>query len=214
VGRSFRAATATGEREAEAPPGAPVGHNARQGNAGTPADQNEDSGARPARRETRLSTAETTAVARAGRSALKWLVTLALTALVLLGLYTWFALNWAYSSGERAGLLQKFSERGWVCKTYEGELAMYVVAGVQPEIWRFTVRDPAVAQQLMKAVGQRVQLRYDERIALPTSCFGDTRYFVDRFTPMGDAIPGVSLLGAAPAGATPPAAPPAAPPAP
>lgn len=148
-----------------------------------------------------MATVETTAAGRAGRSALKWLVTLALTALVLLGLYTWFALNWAYSSGERAGLLQKFSERGWVCKTYEGELAMYVVAGVQPEIWRFTVRDPAVAQQLMKAVGQRVQLHYDERIALPTSCFGDTRYFVDRFTPMGDAMPGVSLYGEAPAGA-------------
>jgi hypothetical protein len=95
---------------------------------------------------------------------------------------------------------------------------MYVVAGVQPEIWRFTVRDPAVAQELMKAVGQRVQLHYDERIALPTSCFGDTRYFVDRFSPMGDSIPGVSLsgvapVGAAPVGAAPAAAPGAAPPA-
>jgi hypothetical protein len=163
-----------------------------------------------------LSTVEASAAARAGRGALKWLVTLALTALVLLGLYTWFALNWAYSSGERAGLLQKFSERGWVCKTYEGELAMYVVAGVQPEIWRFTVRDRAVAQQLMQAVGQRVQLHYDERIALPTSCFGDTRHFVDRVTPMGDAIPGVALYGTAPpaagaaSGLPAPTAPPAA----
>jgi hypothetical protein len=172
--------------------------------AGTPAIQNDAAGARPARRETRLSTVETTAASRAGRGAVKWLVTFALTALVLLGLYTWFALNWAYSSGERAGLLQKFSERGWVCKTYEGELAMYVVAGVQPEIWRFTVRDRAVAQQLMQAVGQRVQLHYDERIALPTSCFGDTRHFVDRVTPMGDAIPSVALYGTAPAAAAPP----------
>ena len=149
-----------------------------------------------------MSTVETSAVARAGRGAVKWLVTLVLTALVLLGLYTWFALNWAYSTGERAGLLQKFSQRGWVCKTYEGELAMYVVAGVQPEIWTFTVRDPAVAAQLMGTVGQRVQLHYEERIALPTSCFGDTRYFVDRFTPMGDAIPGVSLSGVSGAAAT------------
>jgi hypothetical protein len=179
-------------------------HNARREHAGTPAIQNDAAGARPARRETRLSTVQASTASRAGRSAVKWLVTLALTALVLLGLYTWFALNWAYSSGERAGLLQKFSERGWVCKTYDGELAMYVVAGVQPEIWRFTVRDRAVAQQLMQAVGQRVQLHYDERIALPTSCFGDTRHFVDRFTPMGDTIPGVVLYGAAPAGAAPP----------
>ena len=156
-----------------------------------------------------MSTVETSAVARAGRGAVKWLVTIVLTALVLLGLYTWFALNWAYSTGERAGLLQKFSQRGWVCKTYEGELAMYVVAGVQPEIWRFTVRDPDVAARLMTAVGQRVQLHYEERIALPTSCFGDTRYFVDRFTPMGDAIPGVSLFGGSGAAAAAPGTPPA-----
>jgi hypothetical protein len=158
-----------------------------------------------------LSTVETSAAARAGRSAVKWLVTLALTGLVLLGLYTWFALNWAYSSGERAGLLQKFSQRGWVCKTYEGELAMYVVAGVQPEIWKFSVRDAAVAQELMQAVGQRVHVHYDERIALPTSCFGDTRYFADRFRPMGDAIPALSLSGVAPADTAPPAGAPALP---
>jgi hypothetical protein len=61
------------------------------------------------------------------------------------------------------------------------------------------VRDPAVAQELMKAVGQRVQLHYDERIALPTSCFGDTRYFVDRVTPTSEPLPAVTLSGAAPA---------------
>lgn len=160
-----------------------------------------------------MATVETSNVGRTGRRFGLWLLTLLAVAAVLLGLYTWFALNWAYSSGERAGLLQKFSERGWVCKTYEGELAMYVVAGVQPEIWRFTVRDAAVAEQLMKAVGQRVQVHYDERIALPTSCFGDTRYFADRVTTIGEPLPGVSLMGAAPVGNAPAGAAPVAEPA-
>ena len=144
-----------------------------------------------------MSTVQTTALDRAGRTFTRWLAGLAVLAVVLVGLYTWFALSWAYSSGERAGLLQKFSERGWVCKTYEGELAMYVVAGVQPEIWKFTVRDEAVGRQLLASVGRRVQLHYDERIALPTSCFGDTQYFVDRVVVLGDPLPAITLEGGA-----------------
>lgn len=127
----------------------------------------------------------------------RWRLRLALAVLagvVLLVLYTWLALTWHYSSGERAGLLQKFSSKGWICKTYEGELALYVVAGVQPEIWTFTVRDAGVAEQLAKAVGQRVQLHYTEHPGLPTSCFGDTRYFVDRVNYIQEAQPGVSLV--------------------
>src|SRR5215212_166016 len=69
-------------------------------------------------------------------------------ALVLTGLYTAFMLWWPYSEGERAGVLQKFSKRGWVCKTYEGELALYIVGGMSPQIWHFSVRDPAVAERL------------------------------------------------------------------
>ena len=112
-----------------------------------------------------------------------------LTLLVLAALYTWLALGWAYSDGERAGLLQKFSRKGWVCKTQEGELAMYVVAGIQPEIWRFTVRDEALAARLASAVGQRVQLHYTEHRGVPTSCFGETGYFVDRLSTLGEPLP-------------------------
>jgi len=101
-------------------------------------------------------------------------------ALALIGLYTAFMLWWSYSEGERAGVLQKFSRRGWVCKTYEGELALYVVGGIAPQIWDFSVRDAAVAEQLNKAVGQQVRLHYSEHPGLPTNCFGDTDYFVDR----------------------------------
>lgn len=96
-----------------------------------------------------------------------------------LGLYTLVALNWSYSDGERAGMLQKFSRKGWLCKTYEGELALYVVPGVAPTIWEFTVRDPAVARQLDAALGKRVSLHYEQHRGLPTSCLGQTEYFVD-----------------------------------
>ena len=124
------------------------------------------------------------------RRGLRWrtrfLLALAVLA-VLAALYTWLTLSWDYSTGERAGLLQKFSRKGWICKTYEGELALYVVAGVQPEIWHFSVRDPAVAQQLSRAVGERVQLHYTEHVGVPTDCFGDTGYYVDRINSAGGA---------------------------
>jgi hypothetical protein len=108
-----------------------------------------------------------------------------LVAILLIVLYTLFMLWWSYSEGERAGVLQKFSKRGWICKTYEGELAMYVVGGVAPQIWNFSVRDEAVAEQLHAAVGQQVRLHYAEHRGLPTTCFGETDYFVERLVVIG-----------------------------
>ena len=102
-------------------------------------------------------------------------------AALLLGLYTMFMLWYSYAEGERAGVLQKFSKRGWICKTYEGELAMYVVGGVAPQIWHFSVRDDAVAQQLLRNVGKQMRVHYTEHPGLPTTCFGETGYFADRF---------------------------------
>ncbi len=118
-----------------------------------------------------------------------WLALSLVAVVVLAGLYTWLTLRWDYSDGERAGLLQKFSRKGWVCKTYEGELALYVVTGVQPEIWHFSVRDPALARQLSAAVGQRVQLHYTEHRGVPTDCFAETDYYVDRINTIGEAAP-------------------------
>jgi hypothetical protein len=139
-------------------------------------------------------------------------------ALVLIGLYTAFMLWWSYSEGERAGVLQKFSKRGWICKTYEGELAMYVVGGVAPQIWDFSVRDPQVAESLSRVVGQQVRLHYTEHPGVPTNCFGETGYFVDRYELINLPLPAAPANGAivqpvAP-GASTPAAPPAALPAP
>ena len=106
-------------------------------------------------------------------------------AVVLGGLWTWFSLSWAYSDGERAGVLQKFSRKGWLCKTYEGELALYVVGGVSPQIWNFSARDPKVAEQLTKAVGQHVRVHYTEHRGVPTSCFAETPYYAESVTPVG-----------------------------
>jgi len=92
--------------------------------------------------------------------------------------YLWLALHWSYSEGERAGFMQKLSKKGWICKTWEGELSLVALPGAAPEKFLFTVRDDAVADKINRQVGQRVALIYEEHRGLPTSCFGDTEYFV------------------------------------
>lgn len=94
--------------------------------------------------------------------------------------YLLVAFNWDYSDGNRAGYIQKFSKKGWLCKTYEGELAMTTVPGVAPVLWGFSVWDDRVADQLSQTMGKRVILHYKEYRYIPTSCFGETTYFVDR----------------------------------
>jgi hypothetical protein len=114
----------------------------------------------------------------------RWKLKAFLAGLVLLpvlfvAFYTLIMLSYAYSEGNRAGYLQKFSRRGWLCKTYEGELMMTSAPGVAPTVWAFSVRDEAVARQLTDASGKRVVLFYEEHRGLPTDCFGATTYFVD-----------------------------------
>ncbi|MBM0103851.1 hypothetical protein JM946_03810 [Steroidobacter sp. S1-65] len=106
---------------------------------------------------------------------------------VLLGaLWTWFSLSWSYSEGERAGILQKFSRKGWICKTYEGELALYVVGGVAPQIWHFSTRDEELAKRLAANVGRSIRLHYSEHRGIPTTCFAETPYFAESFTLVSD----------------------------
>jgi hypothetical protein len=97
--------------------------------------------------------------------------------LALVG-FTWLTLHWSYSDGERAGFLQKFSRRGWICKTWEGEMAMVTLPGTVAEKFLFTVRDDDLAKQLNAVIGKRVTVHYEQRKWIPTSCFGDTEYFV------------------------------------
>lgn len=105
-----------------------------------------------------------------------------LAPIAIFALYTWAALTWSYSEGERAGILQKFSQKGWICKTYEGELAMTSVPGVMPIIWDFSVRDDQVARKLRDAIGMHVAPHYTEHRGVPGTCFAETNYFVDSVT--------------------------------
>jgi hypothetical protein len=103
---------------------------------------------------------------------------------LLVVLWAVLMLHYTYSDGERAGYVQKFSRKGWVCKTWEGELAMVSLPGTLPEVFRFTVRDAAVAQEVNRTLGQRVALRYDQHVALPTTCWGETDHFVVAVRPV------------------------------
>lgn len=99
--------------------------------------------------------------------------------LALLGVgWTWLSLTWSYSEGERAGYVQKFSKKGWLCKTWEGELAMVTMPGAIPEKFEFSVRDEAVAEAINRLAGKRVVLHYRQHKFVPTSCFAETEYFV------------------------------------
>lgn len=92
--------------------------------------------------------------------------------------YVWVALKWSYSSGDRAGYINKFSNKGWLCKTWEGELSMTPVPGAVPEKFMFSVRDEAIADQINRSLGKKVSLTYEQHKGLPGDCFGETEYFV------------------------------------
>lgn len=97
---------------------------------------------------------------------------------LLVAAYFWVVFSWSYSSGERAGWVQKFSHKGWLCKTWEGELAMVSMPGSTAEKFYFTVRDDGVAESINRSMGKRVAVHYEEKAGIPSSCFGETRYFV------------------------------------
>jgi hypothetical protein len=116
---------------------------------------------------------------------IKFLVGFIVVAAAVLAGFSWLSLHWSYSDGERAGFVQKFSRRGWICKTWEGELAMVTLPGTMTEKFAFTVRDPQVANTLNTNIGRRMTLHYEQRKWIPSSCFGETEYFVTsaRVTP-------------------------------
>ena len=101
--------------------------------------------------------------------------------LILLGIgFVWLTLHWSYSEGERAGYVQKLSKKGWLCKTWEGELAIVAIPGSLPEIFPFTVRDDKVAAEINAVMGKRVSLAYQQHLGIPSTCFGETGYYVDK----------------------------------
>jgi hypothetical protein len=177
---------------------------------------------------TRIAVPNSAGRRRSSGGAVRWVVILLVGVIVVCGLWSWLTLSWAYADGDRAGVLQRFVRRGWLCKTQEGEIALYYGGGqymgasTSPQLWDFSVRDKTVAAQLIQAVGHRVQLHYTEHPGIPTACFAETKYFVDKVTitdqePKAGAAPGAAGAAAAPAaqggsdaqaGATLPAPPP------
>jgi hypothetical protein len=134
---------------------------------------------------------------QAGFSVIGWLVIAVVTAGVLFSAYVWLMLSWAYADGERAGWVQKLSRKGYLCKTWEGEMAMVSLPGSVPEKFLFTVRDEDVAQQINGVMGRRVSLFYEEHIGLPSSCFGETGHFV-KGVKLIEEIPGGPLAAPPP----------------
>jgi hypothetical protein len=109
---------------------------------------------------------------------IKYVLLLAVIAGAVFALYTWASLNWVYSSGERAGYVQKFSLKGYVCKTWEGEIVLVSMPGTQAEKFVFTVKDKAIVSKVNDSLGKRVKIYYEEHKGIPSSCFGETAYYV------------------------------------
>lgn len=97
---------------------------------------------------------------------------------LLLAAWTVIALSYTYSRGDRAGYVQKLSKKGWICKTWEGELAMVNVPGALQERFPFTVRSDSLAMAMTKLMGSRVSVTYEEHRGVPGSCFGETNHYV------------------------------------
>ena len=105
--------------------------------------------------------------------------------IILFVLYTWLTLSYSYSTGSRAGFLQKFSNRGWVCKTWEGELVTGSMLGNQ-EKFSFSVRDEELAKMVSSNIGRRVEIEYDQHVGVPTNCFAETEYYVKKIKSVPD----------------------------
>ena len=97
---------------------------------------------------------------------------------VIFGAWSWITLSYSYSKGERAGYVQKISKKGWLCKTWEGELAMANLPGTMPEIFSFSVRSDSVAHILEKDAGKKVSISYEQHRGVPTRCFAETQYYI------------------------------------
>ena len=121
-------------------------------------------------------------------TALRTALLVAVAVLLLTILWIWLTLNWSYSEGERAGYVQKLSNKGWMCKTWEGEIAMVTMPGAIPEKFQFTVRDAAMANRINELAGKRVVLSYQQHKFIPSSCFGETEYFVTAIREVPDQL--------------------------
>jgi hypothetical protein len=148
------------------------------------ADNPEDSEATEAT-EAPAAPASAAPVKKRRNKALVILLVILLIPVVIITLWIWVSLGYTYAMGERAGYIQKISKKGWICKTWEGELAMANLPGTMPQIFSFTVRSDSIAHVLEQNAGKQVSLTYEQHRGIPTSCFGETEYFVTRVSRIG-----------------------------
>ena len=125
----------------------------------------------------------------------RWLAAIVVIAVLGFVAYTWVVLHWSFSAGERAGYVQKLSKKGWLCKTWEGEMALVSMPGTVAEKFPFTVPDDEVARRINESIGARVALTYEQHVGIPTTCFGETGYFVTAVKVVGE--PGFTPGGGA-----------------
>jgi hypothetical protein len=130
-----------------------------------------------------------TTVRKGSRIMLKVLAVIVLVVALVFAGISWVSLHWVYGDGERAGYVQKFSRKGWLCKTWEGQMAMVTMPGTLAEKFDFTVKDDAVANELNANIGKRLALHYEQHKWIPNSCFGETEYFVTSVKVAEDPAP-------------------------
>ena len=82
-----------------------------------------------------------------------------------------------YSEGERSGELVKFSKKGLVCKTWEGQMNTGGVSNGAANTWEFTVEDEGVAKILQNKLGQKIDVNYKQEV-MTGPCRSETNYFV------------------------------------
>jgi len=131
-------------------------------------------------------------------SVARWLFGLLIVFILLFAAYTWLMLTWSYSVGERAGYVQKISKKGWICKTWEGELALVTMPGSVAEKFIFSVRSEAIAELINRSIGRRVSLDYEEHIGVPSNCFGETGHYITGVKIIEDPAPLSPPAGRAP----------------
>lgn len=102
---------------------------------------------------------------------------------IILVVFIYFKYVFDYSKGYRAGLLQKFSEKGIVFKTYEGEMILSSVqsntnVAIASEKFLFSVSRDEVARQMEQIQGKNVVVHYREKKGV-LPWVGESRYIVD-----------------------------------
>ena len=132
---------------------------------------------------------------------LRFLIISLVVFVLLAAAWVWITLHWSYADGERAGYVQKLSSKGWLCKTWEGEIAMVTMPGAIPDKFEFTVRNEAVAQKINALSGKRVVLSYRQHKFVPLTCFGETEYFIDDARELLDTPPAPQATPPAPSAA-------------